>query len=105
MSEVSDDIDYIVQNNKYYEVLSAKDDTMLQTRNLQGMLNTIWMVFVAIMTIFAQTGYFMVEIGSIRTHNNSQLLLKNILVVAISSIVFFVVGFGFSHRAQGGIVG
>lgn len=69
------------------------------------MLNTIWMVFVAIMTIFAQTGYFMVEVGSIRTHNNSQLLLKNILVVAISSIVFFVVGFGFSHEAEGGIVG
>lgn len=47
----------------------------------------------------------MVEIGSIRTHNNSQLLLKNILVVAISSIVFFLVGFGFSSNADGGIVG
>ena len=63
------------------------------------------MVFVAIMTIFAQVGYFMVEIGTIRTHNNSILLLKNIMVVSISSIVFFLVGFGFSTEAHGGIVG
>ena len=69
------------------------------------MLNTIWMVFVAIMTIFAQVGYFMVEIGSIRTHNNSKLLLKNQLVVAISSVVFFLVGFGFSTDVEGGIIG
>ena len=47
----------------------------------------------------------MVEIGSIYTNNNSQLFLKNILVVAISSIVFFVVGFGFSLEANGGIIG
>ena len=47
----------------------------------------------------------MLEIGTVRTQFNSILLLKNIMVVSISSIVFFIVGFGFSTEAGGGIVG
>ena len=69
------------------------------------MLNTVWMVIVSIMTILAQVGYLMVEIGSIKTHNNSDLLLKNLLVMAISSVVFFLIGFGISTEAGGGLMG
>ena len=47
----------------------------------------------------------MVEIGSIRTQNGSDHFLKNMLVVAISSAIYFFVGFGFSMEAHGGIIG
>jgi len=73
--------------------------------NIEDMLNTVWMVIVSIMTILAQVGYLMVEIGSIKTHNNSDLLLKNLLVMAISSVVFFLIGFGLSTEAGGGLMG
>jgi Amt family ammonium transporter len=69
------------------------------------MMNTVWMVIVSIMTILAQLGYLMVEIGSIKTQNNSDLLLKNLLVMAISSAVFFLIGFGISTQAEGGLMG
>jgi len=72
---------------------------------LIDMLNAVWMVMVSTMTILAQIGYLMVEIGSIKTHNNSDLLLKNILVLAVAIVVFFLVGFGFSLKAEGGLIG
>ena len=36
---------------------------------------------------------------------NSVILLKTILVIAVSSLTFFVVGFGFSINAAGGVMG
>lgn len=47
----------------------------------------------------------MVEIGSVKTFNNSDLLLKSSIVIAVSSITFFIVGFGFSMDSNGGIFG
>ena len=41
----------------------------------------------------------MKETGSIKMKQNSVILLKTILVVAKSSLTFFVVGFGFSIKA------
>jgi Amt family ammonium transporter len=81
------------------------DDTEDTMKSLTEILNTVWMVVVSIMTILAQVGYLMVEIGSIKTHNNSDLLLKNILVLCVASVVFFLVGFGFSTEADGGLLG
>lgn len=37
--------------------------------------------------------------------HNSDILLKTVLVIAMSSITFFIVGFGISMRAAGGLMG
>lgn len=47
----------------------------------------------------------MKETGSIKMKHNSTILLKTILVVAMSSLTFFIVGFGFSLNAAGGLMG
>ena len=47
----------------------------------------------------------MKETGSIKMKQNSVILLKTILVIAMSSLTFFVVGFGFSIKAAGGVLG
>lgn len=72
---------------------------------LANILDTVWVVIVGAMCILAQVGFMMKETGSIKMRFNSVILLKTILVVAISSLTFFVVGFGFSIKAQGGILG
>ena len=104
------DLDGAAMNNSTMNMTSnvkinAFEYSINQMSNLQDMLNTVWMVIVSIMTILAQVGYLMVEIGSIKTHNNSDLLLKNLLVMAISSVVFFLIGFGISTEAGGGLMG
>ena len=72
---------------------------------LAEILDTVWVVIVGAMCILAQVGFLMKETGSVKMKFNSVILLKTILVVAISSLTFFVVGFGFSIKAQGGILG
>jgi Amt family ammonium transporter len=57
------------------------------------------------MILLAQVGFLMKETGSIKMMHNSLILLKTILVIGVSSLTFFVVGFGFSMRAKGGILG
>ena len=47
----------------------------------------------------------MKETGSIKMKYNSVILLKSILVIATSSLTFFIVGFGFSVKADGGLLG
>lgn len=38
-------------------------------------------------------------------NRNTAILLKTILVISVSSLTFFLVGFGFSIKARGGILG
>lgn len=45
------------------------------------------------------------ETGSIKMMNNSTMLLKTILVVSVSSLTFFLMGYGLGADAQGGLLG
>ena len=65
----------------------------------------MWVVIVTVMVILAQVGFMMKETGSIKMKFNSVILLKTTLVIAMSSLTFFTVGFGFSIKANGGILG
>lgn len=73
--------------------------------DLKEILDTVWIIVVMIMIILAQTGFLMKETGSIRMKNNSVILLKTILVIAMSSLTFFIVGFGLCINASGGLMG
>ena len=45
------------------------------------------------------------ETGSIKMENNSTILLKTILVISVSSLCFFFVGYGLGSDANGGLLG
>ena len=47
----------------------------------------------------------MIEIGTIQTYNNTDILMKSIIVMAVSCLTFFTFGYGFSVEANGGLVG
>lgn len=47
----------------------------------------------------------MKEIGSIKMQNNNIVLIKTVLVISVSSLSFFFIGFGFSENADGGLFG
>ena len=57
------------------------------------------------MVLLGQVGYMMRETGSIKMMNNSTVLLKTILVISVSSLSFFFIGFGLSSDAMGGLLG
>lgn len=72
---------------------------------LGQILDTVWVVIVTVMCILAQAGFVMKETGTIKMHKNSTVLLKTILVIATSGLTFFIVGFGLSSEAAGGLLG
>ena len=47
----------------------------------------------------------MVEIGTIKRTNNTDLFLKSIIVMAVSSLTFFLFGYGLATDAEGGLLG
>ena len=57
------------------------------------------------MVILGQVGYMMKETGTIKMKNNSVILLKTILVISVSSMTFFIVGFGLAMDSKGGLLG
>jgi Amt family ammonium transporter len=72
---------------------------------LAEILDTVWVVICTVMVLLAQTGFIMRETGSIKMEKNTSILLKTILVIGVSSLTFFIVGFGFSIKAKGGLMG
>jgi ammonium transporter, Amt family len=45
------------------------------------------------------------ETGSIKMEKNSTILLKTILVISVSSLCFFFIGYGLGSDANGGLLG
>ena len=72
---------------------------------LDTLIKNLWVVFCAVMVLLSQVGYMMKETGTIKMKNNSVILLKTILVISVSSLTFFVVGFGLATEAGGGLLG
>jgi ammonia channel protein AmtB len=57
------------------------------------------------MVLLSQIGYMMRETGSIKMRNNGTILLKTILVISVSSLSFFFMGYGLASDANGGLLG
>ena len=65
----------------------------------------MWVLICTLMVLLSNVGYMMKETGSIKMENNQIVLLKTILVISVSSMTFFMAGFGLSIRAKGGLFG
>lgn len=69
-------------------------------------LNAIWVMLAAILVIFMQGGFIMLEAGSTRMKNAGHVAGKTIFTVGISSLVFWAVGYALIFGSQGnGLIG
>ena len=57
-------------------------------------LDSVWVLVSAFLVFFMHAGFALVESGFCRRKNAVMVLLKNVGVVAVSSILFYLVGFG-----------
>ncbi|MBA2361562.1 MAG: ammonium transporter [Actinobacteria bacterium] len=68
--------------------------------------STIWVVVAAILVMFMQAGFAFLEAGLTRMKNVGHIAAKNVLVLAIASIVYYLVGYGIAFGDGGnGLVG
>ena len=78
----------------------------MSTKELAFAASTIWVVLAAILVIFMQAGFSFLEAGLTRMKNVGHIAAKNVLILAIVSIVYYLVGFGMAFGDGGnGIVG
>ncbi|HEY9826436.1 MAG TPA: ammonium transporter, partial [Stenomitos sp.] len=55
--------------------------------------DTIWVLFTACLVFFMNAGFAMLEAGFCRTKNAANLLAKNLIVFALTTVAFWSVGF------------
>jgi ammonium transporter, Amt family len=63
--------------------------------------STVWVVLAAILVMFMQAGFAFLEAGLTRMKNAGHIAAKNVLVLGIASIVYYLVGYGIAFGDGG----
>jgi Amt family ammonium transporter len=67
--------------------------------------NTVWVVVAAILVMFMQAGFALLEAGLTRQKNAAHIAGKNIIIFAVCSLVYWAVGFGLAFGNGNGFIG
>ncbi len=68
-------------------------------------LDTIWVVLAAMLVFFMNLGFATLESGMARSKNTVNIMSKNFIVFAVSSLGFFVLGWGLMFGDGNGFIG
>ena len=71
----------------------AQDGEPLTLEAVQGALNSTWVLVAAILVIFMNAGFAMLEGGFCRRKNVVNVLAKNLIVFALTTVAFWAIGF------------
>lgn len=73
--------------------------------NLKVGLDTVWVLFTAMLVFWMNAGFALVESGLCRAKNTTNILAKNFVVFALSTISFWVIGWGLMFGDGNGMIG
>ena len=59
-------------------------------------VDACYFLIAGVLIFFMQTGFALLESGSVRYKNYQQVLLKNVMDTCIGAIVWFICGYGFA---------
>jgi len=68
-------------------------------------LDTLWVLITAFLVFFMNAGFALLETGLCQAKNAVNILAKNFIVFAVSSIAFWIIGFGLMFGDGNGILG
>ncbi|MGD1857581.1 MAG: ammonium transporter [Leptolyngbyaceae cyanobacterium] len=71
----------------------AQEDA-ITAENVQVVLDNIWVLVAAVLVIFMNAGFGMLETGFCRQKNAVNILSKNLIVFALATLSFWAIGFG-----------
>src|SRR5688500_1920571 len=78
----------------------------MSTEELLYAASTLWVVVAAVLVMFMQAGFAFLEAGLTRMKNVGHVAAKNVLIFALASIVYYLVGYGMAFGDGGnGFVG
>ncbi len=83
---------------------AADPNTALRTE-VKVWVDTLWVAIAGMLVFFMNLGFGCVESGFCRAKNCVNILSKNFIVFAVTSIVFWIIGFGLMYGDGSGYVG
>ena len=79
--------------------------TELTAADVQANLDTVFVLFAAVLVIFMQAGFALVEAGLTRAKSVANIMMKNLMDFAAGVIAFFCVGFAIAFGAGNDLFG
>lgn len=73
--------------------------------NNKVIIDTVWTLFTAFLVFWMNAGFALVESGMCRAKNAVNILSKNFIVFALSSLAFYVLGWGMMFGDGNGFIG
>ncbi|AFY33689.1 ammonium transporter [Calothrix sp. PCC 7507] len=77
-----------------YTALAQAPATGPTTAELKIAIDTLWVAIAAFLVFFMNAGFCMLETGFCRQKNAVNVLAKNLIVFALSTVAFWAIGFG-----------
>ena len=82
---------------------NAQDEVI--AADVQTVLDNIWVLVAAVLVIFMNAGFGMLETGFCRQKNAVNILSKNLIVFALATLAFWAIGFSFMFGGGTGFIG
>ena len=76
---------------------SAQDAEALTPEDVKGVLDAIWITIAAVLVIFMNAGFGMLETGFCRQKNAVNILSKNLIVFALATLAYWAFGFSIMY--------
>ncbi|CAM9435583.1 unnamed protein product [Choristocarpus tenellus] len=73
---------------------TTTSETILTVEDIQTDLDTLWLMIGAILVFFMQTGFAMLEVGSVSIKNTKNILIKNVGDASLGALCWWLLGFG-----------
>jgi ammonium transporter, Amt family len=73
----------------------------MKTADLVIAASTVWVILAAVLVMFMQAGFSFLEAGLTRMKNAGHIAAKNVLVLGIASLVYYLVGYGIAFGDGG----
>ena len=74
--------------------------TAYQWKEFAQNMNDVFLILISIMVFFMQAGFAFYEMGTVRSKNTTNILMKNVLDSSISSIIYWACGYAFAFGSE-----
>ncbi|MCK5068457.1 MAG: ammonium transporter [Bacteroidales bacterium] len=82
------------------------DDLTTAVSEFTVSIDTIWILLAAVLVMFMQPGFALVEAGFTRSKNTANILMKNLMDFSIGSLIFWILGYTLMYGEDiGGFAG
>jgi len=80
-------------------ITNLENDFATMTADYDESLDTIWMLFASMLVFFMHSGFSMLEAGCVQHKNTQNILAKNLIVVTVGFLCWYILGFPLAFGA------